>query len=329
LKRKVLTIIIILLFIETSIIPLATSNQTLGKNIITVDDEPGDADYTTITEALNHSNPGDTIEVYSGTYNERLINMTTEEITLQGIDHELGNGTDTGKPFIDGGGLFVVISVFAPNVTITGFHMENQGETATILINIEKSAFNCTISDNTLSNSTLACIQCEASNCVILNNSISHSNIRQGILIYKPSSQTIISENHITDCELGIDLWTSGGNHRVERNEISHCREYGLNIIGTEDNTIIQNSFEDNPLGLYIDSSSGNRIEKNNFLNNTRDAFFVFGLELPRHNTWKQNYWSQPRLLPYPIHGNILFFFHWIQFDWRPAQQPYDIPGIT
>ena len=324
-----LTIIIILLFIKTNIIPLATSDQTRGKNIITVDDEPGDADYTTITEALNHSNPGDTIEVYSGTYNERLINMTTEEVTLRGISHELGNGTDTGKPFIDGGGIFVVISVFAPNVTITGFHMENQGVTATVIIEIRESAFGCTISDNNLSYSTMPCIQCEANNCKIVNNSINHSTIRQGILIYKPSAQTIISGNSINDCERGIDLWTSGGNHRIERNRISNCWEYGLNIIGSEDNTIIQNSFENNPLGLYIDSSSGNHIEQNNFLNNTRNAFFVFGLEIPRHNTWRQNYWGQPRLLPYAVQGNVLFFLHWIQFDWRPAQQPYDITRMT
>jgi hypothetical protein len=45
LKRKILTIIIILLFIETSIIPLGTSEQIRSKTIITVDDEPGDADY--------------------------------------------------------------------------------------------------------------------------------------------------------------------------------------------------------------------------------------------------------------------------------------------
>jgi len=303
---------------------LQGKTSSLGK-IITVDDEPGDGDYTSIKEAVNHASPGDIIEVYSGTYNEQLINMTTEGVTLRGISHELGNGTDNGMPFINGGGLFVIISVFATNVTITGFHMENQGETATGIIDVLKSAFGCTLSNNILNYSTMSCILCEASNCSILNNSISHSTIRQGILIYKPSSQTIISGNRITNCERGIDLWTSGGNHRVERNQISNCREYGLNIIGSEDNTIIQNSFEDNPLGLYIDSSSGNRIEKNNFLNNTRDAFFVFGLEIPRHNTWRQNYWGQPRLLPYAIRGNVLYFLPWVQFDWRPALKPYDI----
>jgi nitrous oxidase accessory protein len=323
-KKKCLPFFFLVLFVLANSGSFSQGKPSSIKTIITVDND-GDGDYTSIKEALNHSYPEDIIEVYSGTYSERLINITMEGITLRGIAHELGNGTDTGMPFVDGGGLFVVISVFTPNVTITGFHMENQGETATVIIEIRENAFNCTISYNNLSNSTGPCIQCDANQCKILNNSISNSNIRQGILIYKPSSQTIISGNHITDCELGIDLWTSGGNHRVERNKISNCREYGLNIIGTEDNTIIQNSFEDNPLALYIDSSSGNRIEKNNFLNNTRDAFFVFGLEIPRHNSWRQNYWSQPRLLPYAIRGNFLFFLPWVQFDLRPALKPYDI----
>ena len=173
--------------------------------------------------------------------------------------------------------------------------------------------------------STGPCIRCEASYCKILNNSINHSTIRQGILVYKPSAYTLIAGNTISECEFGIDLWTSGGDHRVERNRILGCREYGLNIIGSEDNTVIQNSFEDNPLGLYIDSSSGNHIEQNNFINNTTDAFFVFGLEIPRHNIWRQNYWGQPQLLPYAIRGNALFFLPWYQFDWRPALKPYSI----
>jgi hypothetical protein len=41
LGEKSLAIGIILLFIGTAIIPLGISQQTLGRKIITVDDEPG------------------------------------------------------------------------------------------------------------------------------------------------------------------------------------------------------------------------------------------------------------------------------------------------
>jgi len=147
--KKNLIIFFLFFFILINSYTFLQGTPASKGTIITVDND-GDGDYTTITEAVLHAGPGDTIEVYSGTYNERLINITSEDLTLQGIAHELGNGTDTGRPFIDGGGLFWIISVMAPNVTITRFRMENQGETATILINIEKSALGCTISENAL-----------------------------------------------------------------------------------------------------------------------------------------------------------------------------------
>ena len=107
--RKGLAVVVILLFIGTCIIPSATSQFTTskltnGKNIITVDDEPGDADFTSIKEAVNYSSPGDTIEVYSGTYLEQGIHIVNDNITLLGIAHELGEGDDSGKPFINAEG---------------------------------------------------------------------------------------------------------------------------------------------------------------------------------------------------------------------------------
>jgi hypothetical protein len=47
------------------------------------------------------------------------------------------------------------------------------------------------------------------------------------------------------------------------------------------------------------------------------------------------NYWGQPRTKPYPIYGKIYgkigpFYriaLPWVQFDWHPAKEPYDIPA--
>ena len=89
-KRKCLFVGIVLLFIGTCIIPSATSRFTISRltndnNIITVDDEPGDADFTSIKEAVNYSSPGDTIEVYSGVYLEDGIRIVKDNITLLGL----------------------------------------------------------------------------------------------------------------------------------------------------------------------------------------------------------------------------------------------------
>ncbi|GAI48792.1 unnamed protein product, partial [marine sediment metagenome] len=43
-------------------------------------------------------------------------------------------------------------------------------------------------------------------------------------------------------------------------------------------------------------------------------------------NTWDSNYWGEPRDSPYIIKGTLLFLFiPWFNFDWHPAQEPYDI----
>ena len=63
LVRKYFSIGVVFFFIGTSIVPSIQSEVLSEKTIITVDDEPGDTDFTSIKEALNYSSPGDTIEV--------------------------------------------------------------------------------------------------------------------------------------------------------------------------------------------------------------------------------------------------------------------------
>ena len=126
-KNKCLVVGIILFFIEAAIVPSIQSEFIYEKNIITVDDEPGDADFTSIQEAVNHSNPGDTIEVYSGTYTEQEIHLEKEKLNLLGIAYELGAGNDSGKPFIKGNAIYhgSIIRVLASYVAISNFTVEN------------------------------------------------------------------------------------------------------------------------------------------------------------------------------------------------------------
>lgn len=54
------------------------------------------------------------------------------------------------------------------------------------------------------------------------------------------------------------------------------------------------------------------------------------------NNKWSRNYWDRPRLLPKPIIGtrrivineDLFLDIPWVNFDWHPAQEPYDIPPI-
>jgi len=50
-----------------------------------------------------------------------------------------------------------------------------------------------------------------------------------------------------------------------------------------------------------------------------------------KKNTWDQNYWNRLRILPKLIFGQLMigsFQMSWINIDWHPAQEPYDIPRV-
>ena len=227
---------IIALFICTGITPSVAvdtvkkpSMPISDKTVITVDDE-GDGDYTSIKEALNHSNLGDTIEVYSGTYYEHGIIISDDNITLKGIPYELGTGNDIGKPFIDGRGIDDMIFVEAKNVIIDGFRIENNGgPKANGILALRQGADGCIISNNDIAHTTMSCMWISSSNNKILNNKISHSSMRQGIVLRDPCSNCLVSGNIISDVEIGIDLWDSNHN-TVTGNKISRCREFGIDI---------------------------------------------------------------------------------------------------
>lgn len=73
----------------------------------------GPGNYSTISEAIAASDPGDTIYVYSGTYNEKLTIPWT--LTLKGEDRDT---TIVQPPLAEPG---TVITISASSVTVTGF----------------------------------------------------------------------------------------------------------------------------------------------------------------------------------------------------------------
>ena len=126
--KKIISLIISFIIIDLSFSLIAAENSSKNfadNKIITVDDEPRDADFTSIKEALNYLSPGDTIEVYSGFYPEQGIHILNDNITLLGISHELGEGDDVGKPFIKGNGSESVIYVEASLVIVSNLIIEN------------------------------------------------------------------------------------------------------------------------------------------------------------------------------------------------------------
>ena len=100
--------------------------------------------------------------------------------------------------------------------------------------------------------------------------------------------------------------------------------EHGPQFVNADDNTFIKNNVEKNEhYGIYVGwRSEGNKIMKNNFIENAQNARDDYG------SIWDANYWSdyigiQWKIfaiigLPYHIPGRLN------QWDWHPQLVPYD-----
>ena len=115
---------------------------------------------------------------------------------------------------------------------------------------------------------------------------------------------TVVAENSIINNEYGIFL-------------ASDCQPAELNL-----NNITKNLIKDNTeCGIYLNNTYNNSISNNNFIFNKRTTYFENS-----YNTWNNNYWNRPRLLPYPIFGKMDSKLG-IEWDWHPRLLPNNIGG--
>jgi len=366
--KKIISLIFSFIIINLSFSLIAaenSSNNFADNKIIIVDDEPGDADFTSIKEAVNYSSPGDTIEVYSGTYPEQGIHIVKDNITLLGIDHELGEGDDAGKPFIKGNGSESVIHVEASHVIVSNFIIENsEFGNSCIRVGMDwpEEINNITIRDCIIRNSSNIGIHIASKQGLIWNISIinNHINHCKGISFrgYSvPADQTsciisgnvitdspqwgisfyglncIISGNVITDCrDMGIELQENSNN--ISGNKIRRCK-IGIQFEGA-DNIIYGNDIESCPVGIQY-YGYANIITKNNFKNYSINGFWFsrwFGEQflLQLRSRWISNYWDTwigvgPKIILglQAVGIGYISVIPGFEFDLHPAKEPYDI----
>ena len=364
---KCFTMGVILVLIGTCIIPSIRSERTHDKIIITVDDEPGDADFTSIKEAVNASSSGDSIWVYSGTYFEQGIHIGNNNTTLLGIAHELGEGNDTGMPCIKGDGTAFIIHVEASHVVISNVTMENSYASnytahSCIMIGLDTIPFyaefkrhNITISECVFRTTprpgiwigdvgeNISIIQNEIHNCTIgiLSISVTHRfwpilNISGNIItdcsmagIYFDDTRQNISGNTIRRCGIGIVLYPAGTHNIIYGNDIDNCLVAVRSMYGT--NTITKNNFKNYSL-------LGSWFELDIYLYFPGVGVLFY---LTQKDTWVGNYWDSwkgsgsKNIFGKLTIGRYIFYFPifitipWVEHDWHPAKEPYNIPGMT
>ena len=139
-------------------------------------------------------------------------------------------------------------------------------------------------------------------------------------------NNNIISDNKISNNGCGISI-SGSDNNIIADNVVNYNSGHGINInsifgkISSDKNDIFSNLIKENQVGVFVTVSSDNNINRNNFYNNSRDAFFDFS----QSTNWNENYWNRPRVFPKPIFGYIILMIPWVEFDWHPAKEPYYI----
>jgi len=177
-------------------------------------------------------------------------------------------------------------------------------------------------------------------NIRIINNHISHCN-NTGIEVN--SESFIITGNVITDC-LQSGIYFRGGLQNVSGNRIRRCGN-GIKMSG-DNNIVYGNDIENCSVGIFDLGIEGNIIIKNNFKNYGRSVYWwerysgyiLWGLKKDR---WIGNYWDTwIGVGPKKIFGILILWINifdeflitipisWVDFDWHPAKEPYNIPGI-
>ena len=245
----------------------------------------------------------------------QIYNLTAQSITVRLLSENISitNCTihDSGE-YVGGGW------ISSGNIYIDGWHRYNcsniticNNEIYNLLgngITITKSK-NVHISHNNIYKNSVEGISIGATSyCQIDHNNI-FENSYNGIIIEKGDVE--IFNNYIY--KNGVGEYYDGGIL------LQDC----FNNITTTNNIIKEN----NQYGLLLIRSSMNLIAKNDFINNTINAYF---LQRALFNHWSENYWDRPRILPYPIFGIkwgcfIILTIPWVNLDWHPAQAPYDI----
>jgi len=317
-KRKWVTVGIILLFIGTCLIPAIAQDTekpaptSRGEWLYVGGSGPGN--YTKIQDAVNASSDGDTVFVYSGLYPEWVrigasIRLIGEDKNTTIIEGGWGYGVK-----IEGDGVLVTgftvqncggyysggITLTSDNNSILGNILINNiiggiyvyGDNNTIAnnsiignnnrgISVNDGYYN-TMSGNIIeaNNHGIVFVEIRGEEKQIFNNTITGNVIKNNTdgILLEKGNATIISRNWITGNGCGIAIW---------------C----LTPLLSSYNVVTQNVLSNNTYGLDLWDSTSNLIYHNTFIKNTHQASDE-SYAYPCVNQWDNgypsggNYWS-------------------------------------
>ena len=240
-------------------------------------------DYLTIQEAINNANEGDTIYVRAGMYYENV--MVSKTVSLI--------GEDRNTTIVDGI-LSKPLYVTANGVTITGFKIRNSRMEYKYAGIVLDSVSFCNISWNILTDNFDG-IYLEYSSNNTINNNIVSGNNWNGIHLKYYSNYNVIASNTILNNRNGMNIEVNSNNNYMLNNYIAESEWDGIDLMGSQNNSIKCNTITNCFTGMYLGSETDNMniIYHNNLINN---MYQVTCYSTP--NMWDDgypsggNYWS-------------------------------------
>ncbi len=246
-------------------------------------------DFSTIQEAINNANPGDTISVGSGTYYEHVVVNKTLSLI----------GEDNANTIIDGSNNGTVVEVTADNVTLTGFKLQNSGYGWTRHGVYVYKANNCQIKRNWFFNTCHNIRINYSRNSEVTQNMI--NGAPYGVTMYgirlENSVNCVALDNTVSDCVGGVHL-ENATECLVKNNYLAHndqaFRLYSpCTYIVIAANTMYNNSYDGMIAVMPPNATfSDNLIIHNNFINNS-NSFIIQSNGTVWDDGHEGNYWSR------------------------------------
>jgi parallel beta-helix repeat protein len=291
-KNTSIAILLTVLMIGAATITFTQVGAAQGPGKVTVPD-----DYQRIQDAVNAANPGDTIVVKEGIYNEEYVALdkpvylfgenqksvmiyhssfgfviTANDVHLAGFtikSNEQGQGH--AVDLADTRGCIIEGNLIENNLVGISVYGSSSGNTVSrnVLRNNERSielidAPGNMISENNITGALVSGISLDVSSCnTVYGNRISDLVDGMGALMLWKSSNNVISRNYLL-----------GGNPML--------------MLECSGNTLTENYVNDSDYGMVVDGSSGNTIYGNYFINITQQQV----LDTNENGQLSENSWD-------------------------------------
>lgn len=187
---------------------------------------------------------------------------------------------DTTLPSKNGQGVLIA---FSSNITVENITVSGNVEG----IDVTRSS-SVTVSNSQISGNSTGIGSLGASNILVEGNSVSGSGFN-GIQLSGLGHR--VFNNTLANNSTGIFTFF-GRNYQIKGNTITNSSVRAVGLFFDRDNTVEDNTFENNQLGVFLVDSENDLVFHNNFINNTTQVEVIPGSGNRFDNGSGGNHWS-------------------------------------